>query len=312
MPAKRNTKHSESSVKNPEKVTKILVDSIISTIKNSRDKLIFQLLAQTGITPHELIHLKHSDFNFSTNILTVRSEITKNKTERTIGLNKQLCSKIKNFSNDKKQFLFSTTRSIQLTLRTVQRTVEKHSQEFDAKLTSVDLRKYYIIQSLKEKSLSQVKQSAGLKRLDKRKYLSQKEIKDLRSSKKDERETLIFELLLSGIKSRDIVDFKVNDISNFSISDSLSKKMRSFAKKRQLRQHDFIFLTRQNSHLTTERIFQIIKKLREIAGIKVSPRILNNTAIAVALSSPDPTCALTELGLKTSAFHLHGGFIQNE
>jgi integrase len=310
MPVKINQRHSVNYVKNRVKTYFSLVEALSKT-ENLRTKLVVSLILETGITPKEIVNLKISDIDFSNKRLNIRKEITKNNENRTIHLSKNLLRLIKDYFDSEKGYLISTKKSGKADVRTIQRIVREFSEIYGKRINSVELRKQFILNSLQEKTFEEVKKEAGLKRLDKRKILSQKEISDLKNSIKSERDCLIFELLISGVKSHEIVDLKSREIKNLEVPVSLIKKLRKFVLKRKIHRHEFVFLTRQNSHLSNERIFQVIKKSGKAAGVEVCPRILNNTALAAAISSDDRR-KLNALGVKTRAFHLHGGFFKNE
>jgi hypothetical protein len=198
-----------------------------------------------------------------------------------------------------------------LTLRSIHRIIETYSIKFGKKLTSHDLKKLYIKNSLKEKDVSEIKKETGLKTISKRAVLNNNEIKKIKDAISDERDDILFNLLLNGLKPNKIANLKVSDIESLRIDSSLVEKINQFVKKRKLELHQLVFLTRQNSVLSNERILQLISKIGKEASVKLNPRILNNTAIHLALLSPDKKSKLESMGISKERFHLHGGFVEN-
>jgi integrase len=310
MPAKKRYRLSANYVKKREKGSSSLVNAI-SRVDNSRDKMVLLLLAKTGITPKELVNLSPKDFDFSSGFLNIRKDITKSKRARRIELSSDVISVVlDNFSLDREYLLF-TRKSSKADVRTVQRILNSFSKFYGEKVTSVDLRKFFISSSLEASSSDKVKFESGLKRLDKRKFLSEESVSRLKSFVGSERDNFIFDLLLEGVKSSKLSSLRVSDLDSLNVSDSLINKMRSFVSLKHLSRHDYVFLTRQNTLLTNQRIFQIIKEVGVLAGVEVSPRLLNNTALARALASENSEAELNNLGLKSRAFHLHGGFFED-
>jgi len=305
------TTHSGSSTKAAKKKDSDTAEARQKTL-SKRDSLIFGLIRESGITPREITYLTHGDFDFDKQTLTLRAETTKNKTKRIIQLPISLITEIKIFADSKAPYLFATKKAPQITVRTVQRILDAVSKERGTKQTSVDLRKRFIEEAIRNKPLETVKQEAGIKRLDKRFYLNKKDVEKLRTATTTQREDLIIELLLSGISSTILSTLTEEKANKKNLSSIATKKLKEFVLQTGLRRHEYLFKTRQKTLLTSERILQLTKAIGSKAKLRVTPRILNNTAIADALSSEDPKTQLNKLGLKTRALHLHGGFVTHE
>jgi len=310
MPVKTNNKYSKSYIDAVKKVDFGLVKTLIHSIKNTRDRLIFEIFLNSGINPSEIVELKHNDFDFLHSKLMIRKEITKDNTERIIQLPVELSEEIKKFSNEKKLYLFSSKLSPQMTLRSLHRIIENYSKEFKIKLTTHDLKKFYIENSLKEKNLDEIKKDTGLKTFSRRETLNKEKIKKIKDKITGIREEIIFGLLLAGLKPKRIANLKVSDIEKLQIDISLVNKLNEFVKKRKLERHHLVFVTRQNSILSNERILQLTQEMGKAANEKVNPRLLNNTAISLALSSPEKVAKLNFMGISKERFHLHGGFVE--
>ena len=106
MPVKITNKHSENYANVEKKVDFKLVRTIINTIKDSRDKLIFEIFVYSGINPSELVELKYTDFDFENSTIKIRKETTKNKIERTIKIPNELMEDVKSFLIPKKHLFF--------------------------------------------------------------------------------------------------------------------------------------------------------------------------------------------------------------
>jgi integrase len=279
----------------------VALNSIVETLQDSREKLIFQILKETSCKVSELASIKTKDI--SKNSIKIKN--------RTVPISQNLYKTIQN-QKINEEFLFTTRQSSKISTKRIRQIVQSTSKEIlGFSISPEQIRKLSIKQKLKTRSLQKVKSQVGLKRLDKRKYLTQEQVKSLREKITSKRDALLVELLLHGLKSTQIANLKVEDLITLDIPSSLTEKIENYFLKNKVSYGEYIFKTRQNSHLTRERIFQIIKSLGKQAGIKVSPQILNNTALANAFSSNNSD-KLNALGVKTRAFHLHASFLKDE
>jgi integrase len=291
----------------PNKSLKLALDSLARARLDNRSKLVISLFLECSCKVSEIVNIK-------------AGEIYKNKIligKREVSISENLYSSLIKFISENKisrnDYLLSTRQSEKISTKRIRQIIQSNTEKIlGFKINPENLRKLSISEKLKEKDVKEVKEEVGLKRLDKRKYLSLKEVGVLRDNIEDERTFLIFELLLNGLKSKEIIHLKVEDILGLNISSRMINRLESFISKNKVSFGEYIFLTRQNSHLTKERIFQIINDLGKVFEIEVTPRILNNTALSTALFSKDSESKLNALGVKTRAFHLHGGFVEND
>jgi integrase len=283
------------------------VDIILSNLENTRSKLFYKIILECSCKVSELSKIKVKD-------------IQKNKIKfpkRTIRISTELGKLIEKYLREKEHrespFLFSTRQSPSITSKRIRQIIQKTSKEIlGNELNPEELRKFSITSKLKTKNLKEVKKEANLKRLDKREYLSKQQIQNLEQSIENKRDKLIFELLLNNLKSSEIVNFKVEDILKLNVSKDLIRRLESYAASNRVSFGEYLFTTRQKTHLSKVMIFKIITNLGKKNKIRVNPQILNNTAIANASLSKKPSSELNSLGIKTRAFHLQGGFIENE
>lgn len=277
-----------------------IVHTLVETLQNTRDKILVQLLYETSRKIQEVCDIKVKDVK--ENFVSFDNKINISKK-----LSKSILGYIKKNSLEKSDYLFSSRQSERITTKRARQIIQKISNEIlGYSINPEDIRKISIKEKLSCDSVNKVKKEAGLKRLDKRKYLSEEEIKKLEARVEDKRDKLFFELLLSGFKSKQIIDFKLED--SFLLDSSLQELIEDFAIENKKTFGENLFLTNRNNKFSKERIFQIIKDLGKRAGIDVSPQILNNNAICKAINSKNPKQELKKLGIKNSAFHLHGGF----
>jgi integrase len=275
-----------------------IVINLVKTLEN-REKAIFWILFESGCKVSELVDLRFSDFK----------EDSVEIDGRTVKISRSLCSFVSKLLCDNvSDYLFSSRQSLKLTTKRVRQIVESCSRKLVGfRILPEDIRKLSIKEKLKKKSVEEVKSEAGIKRLDKRKYLSLEDLEKFKSVISSQRDYLMFSLLFSGLKSSRIAKLKVSDINHLGISKTLFHRLEKYSQENSLSSEDYLFLTRQETILTKERIFQIITTLGRAAKVEVSPRILNNTAIAAALSSSDSS-KFDGLGLKNRAFHLMASF----
>jgi integrase len=286
-----------------------LESALVGLVKalDLRSKIIFKIILETSCKVSKIPKIKVKDI----------SEKGIRFTKITVPISLQLYQLILDFiqENDlsSDSFLFATRQSDSITAKRVRQIIQKISKEkLGFKLDPKDLRQYSISAKLKTKKVEEVKKEAGLKRLDKRNYLSERQIRNIESHIQDKRTSLIFRLLLKNVKSSKIVNLKVEDILGLKIPERLVRDLESYASSNQVTFGEYLFKTRQDTHLSKVMIFKIMTGLGKKVGMKVNPQILNNTCIANAVFSNDSESRLNALGVKTRAFALHGGFVKNE
>lgn len=284
------------------------LDLIIATLTKKRDRLAVALLSETGCKVHELVNIKVRDISPSTAFIDDR------KVPITNYLYLDIQKYIQENSLTSNSLLLSSRQSPSITPKRVRQVIQKASRTaLHRAVNPEDLRKTAIVEKSKTLDVKTIKSQVGLQRFDKRKYLNGEEINELEQHANNQREQIIVGLLLSGAKSKAISNIKVQDIASLQFGNqSLKQKLLVYSKRKKLPPSAFLFETRQKTSLTKERIFQIVREIGVRAHIDVSPRILNNVALARAVQSTNSEQKFEELQLKTRSFHLYGGFIKND
>lgn len=281
--------------------------SIVDTLQDTRSKLLYKILIETSCKTSELSKIKISDV-YSNKIKF---------SNRKVSISKELIKQIRKYVKEQKlspnAYLFSTRQSDSITPKRIRQIIHATSQELaDFKISPKDIRKYSIQNKLKTKTIKEVKNESGLKRLDRREYLSKEQLLELKNNITDKRTSLLFKLLLRNIKPSQIANFKVEDIISLPVSRKLVDELENYAISKGISFGEYLFQTRKDSHISKRMIFKIISNLGNTSGIKINPQFLNNTALANALVSKNSKNKMNNLGIKTQAFHLHGGFFKNE
>ena len=269
------------------------INSLANALKN-RDRLLVLILNCTACKTSEIIELKLKNI----------SEKSIRINERDVSIPESLYLEVQNYAKDiglsPEMYIFSSRQNQKITAKRIRQIIQNSAKNIlGFSINPKDLRKYVICKRVKENDSELVKKQVGLKRFDKRRFLTESEIKILNNAIKDSRTKLLFSLLLNGYKSTKISKIKVNEFVNLNVNSSVKNKLKKYAARHHLSETDPLFLTRQKSSLTKERIFQIISSLSNKTGIKITPRVLNNTFLARMLLNSDT---------KTHSFHLYGGF----
>ena len=302
----RNSSNSFDSSKNSS-LSYIELIKFVQEVKITRDKLILELLLETGITANELVNIKLKDIDFSQNILLVRAENTKAKHTRTLALSSQLIKKIKLFSNDhlSNEYLFKTRQSSSISVRRLEQILSQYRLSSRDKLTPRAIRKSYIENFLREgKSLSEIKEKCGIKSLCSKKIIKIKDYEKLKSVIKDSKHKLILDLFWqSALSLNEFINLRKSDFS-FSqniliirpeitksklpravkISSKLSDEIQNHT--RTLKALDYVFSSQKSSQISALRVRQILAHYSELASLDVvvSPQILRNSHIYFAYS----------------------------
>lgn len=300
MTAKKKNMHSDSYAKNQVKSEISLVSSLLNIITSVRDQLIVRLFAETGCISKELVTIKNKDVDYKNNLIKIN---IKNKNQRSIFISKELVLDLKKFSDKNKEYLFVSKENAQLGTRSIRKLFDKYSKILGVKITSRDLRNAYIRESIKEKkSTETIKQNIGIKRLDKKKYLTKSEFEIINNSIKNIRDKLLLNIAFdTGCTLKELVAIKVEDIEftnnslafntqkkqrTSNISKKLSLDIKQYVLKNKLDKKNFLFSTRQSESISDKRVFQIIKKYALESDInEVSPKILRYSHIAHSIST---------------------------
>jgi len=285
----------------------LVVDKLVKTITDIRTKLFYRIIIETSCKISELSNIKVKDIDQN------KIKFKKRNINISIDLKNQILKFIDKQKLSSDSYLFVTRQSDSISTKRIRQIIQNTSLKLVGfKIDSKDLRKYSIKSKLKSMSLKEVKKECGLKRLDKRKYLSKEQITQLENNIQDARNSLIFKLLLNNIKSSRIANLKVEDILGLNISRELVQGLENYASTNRISFGEYLFKTRQETHISKRMIYKIISNLGNATQIRVNPQMINNTAIAAALSSKDSDDKLNALGIKSRAFYMHGGFVKNE
>jgi integrase len=285
----------------------LVVDKLVNTITDLRSKLFYKIIIETSCKISELSKIKVKD------ITPNKIKFNKRSVNISIDLKNQIVKFIEEQNLSSDSYLFVTRQSDSISTKRIRQIIQDASlKRIGFKIDSKDLRKYSIKSKLKSKTLKEVKKESGLKRLDKRKYVSKEQIIQLENNIQNTRNLLIFKLLLNNIKSSQIANLKVEDILSLNISRELIQALENYASSNRISFGEYLFKTPQKTHISKRMIYKIISGLGNVSQIRVNPRIINNTAIAAAISSKDSDNKLNALGIKSRAFYMHGGFSENE
>ncbi|MFH1915759.1 MAG: tyrosine-type recombinase/integrase [Nanoarchaeota archaeon] len=283
------------------------------SVRGARDKLIVKLILETGMTPNELVHVRTEDIDAASLSLTIRVEHTKNKATRVIPLSSELAHALK---RPRPGFVFSSGKSPMLRTRSVRKVLERYSKITGKKVTSVDLRRKHVRDSLaKGRALSDIKRSVGLKRLDRKQHLSDGDFRRLEAAAQGKERLLVSIPYETGASLKELVRIKASDARGAILSLGTRKVCLPTHLRELLHRftsvatHDkYLFSSRQGGRISEKRAYQIITDISRRAGISLAgPRVLRNSCIARELSSgKDVRMVAEELGIRNVRFHLYG------
>lgn len=290
---------------------------VLGFLKNKRDSLIFSILYKLGLTVSEIVSLRVSQLVLGQNKLFLE--------DRTLSLDSFLVKKIESYLQDfnPKDYFFFTRQSPQITPRRVQQILKQVSRILGFELTPSSLRRQAIAKELAEKKdIEKIKEFSGLKNIREKAFLTERQFREFETQVDVPRDNLLFSLFyetgitvsqLSALKVKD-VDIKKSTLNikqdsrfrlgsrKVTLSHDILKKLHSFTKNLSL--EDFIFRTRQSSHLTSRRIQQIFNNHSQKLDIriKLTPQILRNSYLANILSAKD----ISETGLRRVRLYEYG------
>jgi len=134
-----------------------------SNIPNYRDKLMVELLYDTGMRVGEFTKLKVENIDFDERFITIPAENTKTKTGRTIWVPQEILSEIKAYLKLTKK---KEGRLFELTPRRIQQLLKKYSKLIGIKTTPHTLRHTHIVHALLNKiPITAIQKQVGHKRL---------------------------------------------------------------------------------------------------------------------------------------------------
>jgi site-specific recombinase XerD len=302
-------------------VTQEDIRKLQTLILSRRDSLILSLLSELGLTISELTELKVSQISLDKNIVSLD--------DRDIKFSNFLKQRFRAYylNFNPTEYLFFTRQSPQITSRRVQQLLKDVSHKLNKPITPSNIRKYAISKQLElGVSVEKVKEFSGLKRLDKKQYLTTDEFQKLENSISSERDKLIVRMFYElGITLSQASSLKVRQINLkkkiisirpdgrssldskekrfVSISTSLAKSLENFisysSKIHTISSSKYLFATRQSSKISERRIEQLLQYYSQISSIgkEVTPSILRNSYIAHRISDVGIKQASQELGI---------------
>ena len=317
-------KHSDSYVGKEDVFSIEHIRAMLNTVPNQRDRLLIKLMLKTGCTVSELVCIRVEDVSADSVSLAGKSRRRKRKVELSSGFAEELDRYIKSKRSEKTSstYLFSSRQSKKLNPRRVQQIVKD-----SLGISPGDLRKIWLAEASKKNSQEELERISGLKRLQKKRYLSKKEIEKVRRKISEKSHLLIFDVLLeTGCTVSELVNLQAEDISGSEItigrisrlpertvgvSENLSSRLKGHISYKAKK--DFLFSTRQSPQITDKRVFQILKRYGGSAGIDLNPRLIRNTRVAWMKSigrSDDEICR--ELGISHLGMHSYGILSKDE
>lgn len=253
------------------------VESFVLSLKSLRDRCALGLFLETACKTKDLVEIRVGDIG--QDILIGRKEYS---------ISKALFNNLKEYSSnrEKKDYLFYSRQSKKISDRRIRQIVDKCTYEnLFVSLSPEDLRRISLYNSNFSKG-------GNIRIID----LNQ--LKKIRNGIVNTRNRILFDLLVFGFKSSQICNFTVGDLTKSPIDAFLLREIKAYVLLNKLSKEDFLFKTRQGSHLTKVRIFQIITSL----GHNLTPRILNDSGLFMELERGFLEERLRVLGVKTCKF----------
>lgn len=134
------------------------------SIDKSRDRIIIELLYQTGLRVGELVKAQVEDIDFGSGFLAVPWQNTKTKTGRAVFIEEETLNKLKGYLRDVKRkqgTLFDISK------RRIQEIIQHYSKKSGVKASAHTLRHSHIVHALMDKvPITAVQKQVGHKRLE--------------------------------------------------------------------------------------------------------------------------------------------------
>lgn len=105
------------------------------SINSKRDRLILEVLYETGCTVGEAVKLKKDDLDVANKQIGFPAEITKSKTPKTSRISERLSSELDSYleerekEGEKSRYLFSSRQSESMTTKRVRQLVQKYGRK---------------------------------------------------------------------------------------------------------------------------------------------------------------------------------------
>lgn len=271
------------------------ISTVLSLLLNTtkgRDKLLLELLAQTGITPAELVELKKKDLKAHDNTLRLRAETTKNKLRRTIRLPQNLARRLLAHAHTHtKEHVFCTRQSTKLTTRRIEQVLKDASKQAGLRqsITARDLRNNYLQAAKKHaKDDEELRKITGLKTISARTGLDEEQQEAVIKAAKESspREEALIQALIHtqlslaqtlALEKRHLnKDFLRVAGTNIPLPKGLSKQLQQLT----LATDTATIFNGRQGPLTQRRAEQLIKEIGKKAGLELTSHELRRTTSA--------------------------------
>lgn len=272
----------------------------ISRISNIRDRFLYLLLQELGLTVSEVANLTKDQFKNT--FLHIDS--------RVISLSSILWQTFQDYVHTYKphKFVFFTRQSPQMTTRRIQQILQKNNLA-----SPQNLRRNAVISSLETNDIQIVREQFNLKSLREKQYLTKFEFERLISNIPNQRDKLIASIFYeTGITAFQLTQIKHKDIYSkstlaplvYSISAKGQKKGISVAIDERLKEprthipisnklfkllfaystsgdkshSKYLFSSRQSDTFSVRRIEQILNSYSSLFDFTLTPQIIANSA----------------------------------
>lgn len=273
----------------PKTISKEQLSNIVSSITDTRDILIVNILYHTGLNLNELSTLKISDINIKEKKIRIRAENTKNRSSRDVLLGKDLLITLKRslkIIKPEQEFLLSTRQSKKISNRRIEQILKDYGKRNEIELTPSVLRDTYIQNSFSSGIKKEKIQTAiGTRTVRYKQFIQESDLKQLLSSIVSKRDKLILHTLYeTGCTVNEFVNLKKKDLIAdenkiiirkdntkskktriVKISKTLCRKLLKITHPADAK--SYIFFTRQSKHISPRRIQQIFKRYLIKAGL---------------------------------------------
>lgn len=145
-------------------LTKEQWNKLRGSIDKSRDRMIIELLYETGCRVGEIAKIDIQDIDFSGGYIRIPWQNTKTKTGRTVFVQEEILNKLRSYLREKRRkkgTLFGISK------RRIQEIVQHYSKKSGVKASSHTLRHSHIVHALQDKvNITAVQGQVGHKRLE--------------------------------------------------------------------------------------------------------------------------------------------------
>ncbi|MBU0456666.1 MAG: site-specific integrase [Nanoarchaeota archaeon] len=143
-------------------------NSLKNKINDNRDKLILNILYETGCTVNELVKIKTKDIDFGKKIIKFPPESTKSNKLRTSFISKELAKEIEKFTEkNSSQHIFTTRQGSGITTKRIRQLIQNYSQKAGFGKINPQVIRYTHIAHALEKGipLTAIQKQVGMERL---------------------------------------------------------------------------------------------------------------------------------------------------